>query len=108
MIDQLGDLLNQLDALRSRAIAELEPITTSAGLDEWDVRYLGRNRGELKSLSAVMPKLSKEERPVVGQKINAVKAELKRALTARRELLHQRDEASVVRRFEQMRQFVND
>src|SRR5438552_11824470 len=91
MIDQLGDLLNQLDALRSRAIAELEPITTSAGLDEWDVRYLGCNRGELKSLSAVMPKLSKEERPVVGQKINAVKAELKRALTARRELLHQRE-----------------
>lgn len=91
MIDQLGDLLSQLDALRSRAIAELEPITTSAALDEWDVRYLGRNRGELKSLSAIMPKLSKEERPVVGQKINAVKAELERALAARRELLHRRE-----------------
>jgi phenylalanyl-tRNA synthetase alpha chain len=73
MIGQLDDLLEQLDTLRERAIAELEPITTSAELDEWDVRYLGRNRGELKNISAVMPKLSKEERPVVGQKINEVK-----------------------------------
>ena len=91
MIDQLGDLLNQLDALRARAIAELEPITTSAELDEWDARYLGRNRGELKALSAVMPKLTKEERPVVGQKINAVKAEMERELAAKRETLHQRE-----------------
>ncbi|MBV9616996.1 MAG: phenylalanine--tRNA ligase subunit alpha [Ktedonobacteraceae bacterium] len=91
MIDQLGDLLGQLDALRTRAIAELEPITTSAELDEWDVRYLGRNRGELKTLSSVMPKLSKEERPLVGQKINAVKAELERELAAKREILRQRE-----------------
>lgn len=91
MIDQLGDLLGQLDALRARAIAELEPITTSSELDEWDTRYLGRNRGELKTLSSVMPKLSKEERPVVGQKINAVKAALERELAAKREALHQRE-----------------
>jgi phenylalanyl-tRNA synthetase alpha chain len=91
MIDQLGDLLGQLNALRARAIAELEPITTSSELDEWDTRYLGRNRGELKALSSVMPKLSKEERPVVGQKINAVKAALERELAAKREALHQRE-----------------
>jgi phenylalanyl-tRNA synthetase alpha chain len=91
MIDQLGDLLSQLDALRVRAIAELEPVTTSTELDEWDVRYLGRNRGELKALSSVMPKLSKEERPIVGQKINGVKAELERELAARREMLRQRE-----------------
>jgi phenylalanyl-tRNA synthetase alpha chain len=91
MIDQLGDLLGQLDALRARAIAELEPITISSELDEWDTRYLGRNRGELKTLSSVMPKLSKEERPVVGQKINAVKAALERELAAKREALHQRE-----------------
>ena len=84
-------MLGQLDALRARAIAELEPITTSSELDEWDTRYLGRNRGELKTLSSVMPKLSKEERPVVGQKINAVKAALERELAAKREALHQRE-----------------
>lgn len=91
MIGQLDDLLNQLDALQARAIAELAEISTAAALDEWDIRYLGRNRGELKNLSAVMPKLSKEERPVVGQKINAVKGELEQLLAATRESLHQRE-----------------
>ncbi len=91
MIGQLEGLLEQLDELRVRAIAELEPLNTLAELDEWDTRYLGRNRGELKNLSSVMPKLSKEERPVVGQKIQAVKAELERQLAAKRESLRQRE-----------------
>jgi phenylalanyl-tRNA synthetase alpha chain len=91
MIGQLDDLLTQLDALQARAVAELDAITTSAALDEWDTRYLGRNRGELKNISAVMPKLSKEERPVIGQKINAVKAELEQRLAAKREFLRQRE-----------------
>jgi phenylalanyl-tRNA synthetase alpha chain len=91
MIGQLEDLLEQLETLRIRAIKELEPINTSAALDEWDIRYLGRNRGELKNLSSVMPKLSKEERPVVGQKINAVKTDLEKQLAAKREALKQRE-----------------
>ncbi len=91
MIGQLEQLLGQLDTLRERAVEELEPINTSADLDEWDTRYLGRNRGELKSLSSVMPKLSKEERPVVGQKMNAVKTELERLLREKREELQQRE-----------------
>jgi phenylalanyl-tRNA synthetase alpha chain len=91
MIAQLNNLLEQLDTLLARAIEDLEPITTSAELDEWDTHYLGRNRGELKNVSSVMPQLSKEERPVVGQKINAVKAELEQRLAAKREALHQRE-----------------
>src|SRR3989442_5993778 len=91
MIGQLDDLLEQLDALLARAISELKAINTSTELDEWDTRYLGRNRGELKNISAVMPKLSKEERPVVGQKINAVKSELEQGLAAKREALRQQE-----------------
>src|SRR5438309_4113587 len=91
MIGQLEDLLDRLETLRTRAIAELEPIHSSADLDEWDTRYLGRNRGELKNISAVMPKLTKEERPVVGQKINAVKTDLERQLAQKRETLKQRE-----------------
>jgi phenylalanyl-tRNA synthetase alpha chain len=91
MIGQLDDLLDRLETLRTRAIAELEPIHASTDLDEWDTRYLGRNRGELKNISAVMPKLTKEERPVVGQKINAVKTDLERQLAQKRETLKQRE-----------------
>src|SRR2546430_15579202 len=87
MIGELNALLEQLDALRARAIEELESIETSAELEEWDHKYLGRKRGELTNISSVMGKLSKEERPVVGQKINAVKAELTERLAARKEAL---------------------
>ena len=91
MIGQLEDLLGQLDELLTRASSELETITTLAALEAWDTHYLGRNRGELKNISSVMPKLSKDERPVVGQKINAVKNELEQRLAAKREALQQRE-----------------
>ena len=91
MIEPLKHLLEQLEELRMRAIAALESIQTSAELDEWDIRYLGRNRGELKSIAAIMPKLTKEERPTIGQKINTVKSDLERLLATRREALKQRE-----------------
>ncbi|MFL5625903.1 MAG: phenylalanine--tRNA ligase subunit alpha [Ktedonobacteraceae bacterium] len=91
MIGQLDSLLERLDALQARAIEQLEPIQTSAELEGWDTAYLGRKRGELTNLSSVMAKLSKEERPIVGQKVNAVKAELTSRLAAKREALRQRE-----------------
>jgi phenylalanyl-tRNA synthetase alpha chain len=91
MIGQLDQLLGQLEELRIRALAELALLDALPALEEWDTRYLGRNRGELKNISAVMPKLTKEERPVVGQKINAVKSELEQQLAAKREDLKQRE-----------------
>jgi phenylalanyl-tRNA synthetase alpha chain len=88
---QLDELLGQLEKLRARAQADLASIATLPAMEEWDIRYLGRNRGELKHISAVMPKLTKEERPVVGQKINTVKSELEQQLTTRRETLKQQE-----------------
>nr|BBH93866.1 phenylalanine--tRNA ligase alpha subunit [Thermogemmatispora argillosa] len=91
MIEQLDALLAQLDALQERALRELANINSSAELEDWDVRYLGRHRGELKNFSTLIPKLGKAERPVVGQKINAVKEKLESALEARRQELRERE-----------------
>jgi phenylalanyl-tRNA synthetase alpha chain len=91
MIEQLDALLAQLDALQERALRELEGLTSSAELEDWDIRYLGRHRGELKNFSAIIPKLGKAERPQVGQKMNAVKQALESALEARRAALHSQE-----------------
>jgi phenylalanyl-tRNA synthetase alpha chain len=91
MTGQLDSLLAQLDALCVRAIKQLDSITTSEELSEWDRRYLGRKSGELASLRSMLETLSKDERRVLGQKYNAVKAELEGELAAKREALHERE-----------------
>jgi phenylalanyl-tRNA synthetase alpha chain len=89
MPGQLDTLLEQLETLRTRAIGELERVETSADLEEWNTRYLGRKRGELTSLLSAVATLSKEDRRAVGQKANAVKTELEQRLAAKREALLQ-------------------
>lgn len=90
MTGQLNDLLEQLQALCTRAVAELEPLTTTTELDAWDTRYLGRNRGELKQLFSQLSRLSREERSVLGQQLNTVKEELEQRLAIRRQDAHRR------------------
>ena len=91
MTEQLESIVEQLDALRLRAVQQLGPINTSSALDEWSRRYLGRNRGELTKLYELIPALPKEERRVIGQRVNAVKNELELLLNEKREVLRQRE-----------------
>jgi phenylalanyl-tRNA synthetase alpha chain len=71
-------------------VAELEPLKTVAELDDWDARYLGRNRGELKQFFAQLARLSREERSELGQQLNTVKVELEQRLAVRREGVRRR------------------
>ena len=91
IIGQLESLLEQLDAIRARAIEQLETIETTAELEEWNTRYFGRSRGELTNLLDAMKTISKDERRVLGQKANSVKAELEERLAVKRETLHNKE-----------------
>ena len=91
MIGQLDSLLAQLDALRVRALERLDVVTTAQELSEWDRWYLGRKSGELTHLRSSIEGLAKDERRVIGQKYNAVKAELEMRLAAKQQALHQRE-----------------
>jgi phenylalanyl-tRNA synthetase alpha chain len=91
MIGQSESLLAQLNALRVRAIQELERIETAAELEEWDTRYLGRKRGELTNLLSALATLSKDERRTIGQRANSIKDELEQLLAAKRETVRQRE-----------------
>ena len=73
----------QLEQIRSQALASLEQVQTPAALDELRVRYLGK-KGELTAVLKQMGKLSPEERPVLGQLTNSVRAEIEAKLEERK------------------------
>ncbi len=65
----------QLEKLRSEALKALAAADMPAALDALRVRYLGK-KGELTAILKQMGGLSAEERPVIGQLANSVRAEI--------------------------------
>ena len=63
----------KLEAIRVKAEAELSTITDPAELENFRVQVLGK-KGELTSILKMMGSLSAEERPVMGQVVNEVRA----------------------------------
>ena len=70
---------NQLEQIKLAAMTALDEAATPAALDELRVRYLGK-KGELTAVLKQMGKLSAEERPVMGQLANSVRAEIEAKL----------------------------
>ncbi len=73
----------QLENIRAEALAALDAAATPAALDELRVKYLGK-KGELTAILKQMGKLTAEERPVMGQIANAVRADIEAMLEARK------------------------
>ena len=69
----------QLELIRRNALAALEAADTPAALEELRVKLLGK-KGELTAVLKMMGKLSPEERPIMGQMANAVRAEIEAKL----------------------------
>ena len=81
-------LKEQLELLRADALAKLEAVTAASELEELRVKYLGK-KGELTVLLKQMGTLSPEERPVIGQVANEVRAALTDAIAAQHSKLEQ-------------------
>ena len=73
---------DQLAKIRSEALAAFESAADLTALDALRVQYLGK-KGELTAVLKMMGKLSAEERPVMGQLANDVRAALESALEQR-------------------------
>ena len=76
----------QLEAIRKQALADFAAAGDAAGLDALRVKYLGK-KGELTALLKQMGKLSAEERPVMGQLANDVRAALEKAIESQSAVL---------------------
>ena len=68
--------------IKSLANDELSKVNDTKALEELRVKFLGK-KGELTSILKQMGKLSPEERPVIGQLANKVRAEIEESITNR-------------------------
>ena len=73
----------QLENIKLQAIAAMDAAQTPAALDELRVKYLGK-KGELTAVLKMMGKLSAEERPIMGQMANSVRAILEQKMDERK------------------------
>ncbi len=77
----------QLELIKQTALSALESADTPEALEELRVRFLGK-KGALTAVLKMMGKLSAEERPVMGQLANSVRAEIEASLEARKTAIH--------------------
>jgi phenylalanyl-tRNA synthetase alpha chain len=71
--------MDTLNKLHTYALAAVKAATNAQELDELRVKYLGK-KGEITSLLKTLGKLSAEERPAAGAKINEVKEDVLSAI----------------------------
>ncbi len=93
-------MLQQLETQYESALAQLESITNSATLHEWEVRYLGK-KGSVTQLVRSTGQLPAEERADFGRRANEIKNMLAEAyayrenMIAEQELAHDLEEGEI-------------
>jgi phenylalanyl-tRNA synthetase alpha chain len=87
---------DRLESLRQTALGELERTANQQQLDELKVKYLGK-KGALTEILRGMGALSAEERPVIGQVANEVRAAIEAVITAKQEEYRKAETANKLR-----------
>ena len=77
----------QLENIRVQALAALEAAETPAALEELRVSLLGK-KGELTAVLKQMGGLSPDERPIMGQVANSVRADIEAKLEERKAIIN--------------------
>ena len=68
----------KLEALKQKALADLEKVSDTQGLEQMRVAYLGK-KSELAAILKGMAQLSAEERPIIGQLGNSIRSSIEQA-----------------------------
>ena len=83
-------MLDKLNEIEGTGLEAIQEVQDEAGLEAWRVTHLGRSSALMQVFSG-LGELSKEERPLVGQRANEVKKALEAAFTARSGELRQQE-----------------
>lgn len=82
----MSTLVEDLEALGREAAAALEATTSRSETELWYSSWLGK-KGQMTALLRGLGQLPAEERPIVGQSANRIKAQLEAALAERQEFI---------------------
>lgn len=81
-------MLDELDQIYARALAQLEAAKSASDLEQWHRDILGR-KGSVQLLTRQFDQLSAEQRPAFGKAVNQVKGALQAAFEARQTAVKQ-------------------
>jgi phenylalanyl-tRNA synthetase alpha chain len=79
----MADILAQIDAVAQAAGAELAAVANAAGLEQFRIKYLGA-KGIVKGLMRLLGEAPKDQKPVIGQRVNALSNEITAAFEVKR------------------------
>ena len=80
----------QIEQIKLKSIEEIKKSTDLKNLEELRVKYLGK-KGELTAVLRGMKDISPEERPIIGNLVNEVKAELENIIEEKETLFKQEE-----------------
>ena len=78
--------LEQVEAVGRQARTEIQAVSSPDDLEQFRIRYLG-TKGQVKSLMKLLGKAAPVDRPMLGQRVNALQAELTERFETRRQEL---------------------
>jgi phenylalanyl-tRNA synthetase alpha chain len=82
-------MLDKLKQIHQTALSTLTDLETAENLEQWRIAHLGRS-SPIMLVFTELGKLSKEERPQIGQKANEIKQALEAAFNEKTETMRQR------------------
>ncbi len=76
-------VIQQLNQLEAQSLTELAGAASPEALEAWRIAYLGTS-GKLKAAMGGLKDVPKDQKPAVGQRLNAVKQKLDEAFAAKK------------------------
>jgi phenylalanyl-tRNA synthetase alpha chain len=82
----MADALTQIDAVAQQADQELATVANPAQLEQFRIKFLGA-KGSIKGLMTLLGQAPKDQKPLIGQRVNALKDRVTEAFEARKTAL---------------------
>src|SRR5689334_15258741 len=76
----MAEAQDQIEQVQKQADAELAAVKTPAELEQFRIKYLG-SKGSIKGLMKLLGQVPKEQKPALGQKVNALNDHVTAAFT---------------------------